>query len=115
MIKMTKENGLVVSLSTVMAVLAAMTTAYPVARAALAGEITEQIKAQVQPLTNAMEISTASSIRQLRTAISALNFKKDMCVGVTGCWTINDQRDLDNTLADLVTAEAVLKSLKDSK
>ena len=81
---------------------------------ALAGEIQDQIR----PLSDALEISTMANIRQLRTAISALNFKKGQCTVSTAgvpCWTLNDQKDLDDAVVDLQTAETVLKALRDGK
>lgn len=115
----TKDTTVKVSLGLVLSLLVGIPTAYITARQAIANELKEQIRQEVKPLIrplgDALEISTQSSIRQLRTSISALNFKKDMCTGAQNCWTINDQRDLDNAIADLTAAEAVLKSLKDNK
>jgi hypothetical protein len=103
-----------VSLTTVVTVIVAVATAYPTARAVLAQEIKDQIKQEIKPLQDAQIITISATVRNLRNAIVALEFKRDMCGGnVDGCWTLRDAEDLTSVRVDLTAAEAALKALRE--
>lgn len=106
-----REQGKTISLSTLFAVLSALATAYPTAKAVLAGEVSEQIKREIKPLQDAQIITIAATVRNLQNAIVALEFKRDMCAG-DDCWTIRDAQDLQSARTDLAAAEAALRALR---
>jgi hypothetical protein len=118
-IKVTKEQGVMVSLGTIMSVLVAAATSYPVARAALSQEIKDQVREvtreENRPLINAFEITLQQNVNTLRKAIAALEFKRDMCGATPGCWTVRDAQDLTFARDDLRAAEEALAGIKESK
>lgn len=97
-----------VSVSTLVAILAAVITVYPVASYVLA----EEVAAQIQPLTKAFIVTTTTTVRNLRVQISAMIYKQGQCSGATDCWTILDQEHIDASRADLAAAVEVLASLQ---
>lgn len=107
-----KQGKINIGLGALVSSVIALATAYPVARGALAGELQDLVKKQMQPLSDAMEIQTANSIRSLADSISAFRFKQSTCGATPGCWTVDDQRKLDQAIRDLDTAEKVLQSLR---
>lgn len=107
-----KQGKINLSLGVVASAVVAMITAYPVARAALAGELQELVKKEVKPLSDAFVITLETNVRNYRDSLSAMTFKRDMCAGVPGCWTLGDQQAFDRTLNDLKAAEDALKSLR---
>jgi hypothetical protein len=114
-IRVTKEQGVMISASTLVSMVGSLAAVWVFASPIVAEQLEEKIKKQLGPVNSALELSTMRSITQLRSTISALNFKLTECAGRPGCWTLQDQRDLDNADADLVTAEAVLKSLRENQ
>jgi undecaprenyl pyrophosphate phosphatase UppP len=108
--RITKEQTVTVSIATLCACFVALLTAYPVARSVLAEEVSDQI----QPLTKAFIVTTTTTVRNLRNQISAMVYKQDQCVGVSQCWTVLDQVNIDATRADLAAAESALESLEDT-
>lgn len=110
-----KDQKINISISTIAAIIGSLAATVagvkPFIESALAGEIKEQIA----PLRDAMEIQTVQNIRNLQNSISAMNFKKEMCQGVPNCWTALDQQALDQATDDLRTARQVLESLRDAR
>lgn len=111
-IKVTKEQGVMVSLSTILTVVVSVATSYPTAKAVLAQEIKEQIQTEIRPLTDAFTITLQQNVRSLRNSIAAMEFKKDMCGSATDCWTVRDAQDLANAREDLRAAEIALAGIR---
>jgi len=114
-IRLTKEQGITVSLSTLASIvgslLAVWAMAAPLAERALAGEIDKKMEAKLTPINDALKISTESTVDSLVTSISALRYKRDNCQPRPMCWLERDQLDLDTAERKLVTAEKVLAAL----
>lgn len=110
-IKIDKREGIMVSVTTIIAVIASMGASVPVAQRAIAGEITEQIK----PLNEAFKTILAQSIDEAKRAITAMEFKRDMCSGDFNCWTLRDAQDLQSARDALAAKETALKNLRDGK
>jgi len=111
--KLTKDQTLTVSWSTLVSVVGSLGAVWvfaaPIAGQAIKGQIQEEIK----PLQDAQIITITATVRNLQKAIVALEFKRDMCGGnIDGCWTLRDAEDLTSVRADLVAAESALRALR---
>lgn len=106
--KFDRRDGIMVSIPTIIAVLASIATSYPIAQKVLAGEITEQVK----PLYDAQIITISATVRNLQNAIVALEFKRDNCSPKPDCWTLRDAQDLTGARTDLTAAQDALTALR---
>lgn len=106
-----------VSMSTIVSIIGSLGAVWafaaPIAGQAIKGQIETQIKKEIEPLLQAQIITIQATVRNLRNGIAALEFKRDMCVGLPNCWTLRDAEDLTSARADLVAAEEALKALRD--
>lgn len=80
----------------------------PIVNSALAGEITDQMT----PLKNAFVITLEQNVRNLRNAVTAMEFKRDTCTPKPECWTLRDAQELVAIQTDLAAAEMALSGLK---
>lgn len=115
--KLSKDQTITVSWSTISSLVVSLAAVWgfgsAIVQKALAGEIQEQIAKQLAPQTAASIVTLSATVKNLRTSITALEFKKDMCGGrIDGCWTVRDAGDLDAAKIDLKAAEDALKLLK---
>lgn len=113
-IRVTREQGVMVSISTIVAFVGAVATCVPVAEWALAGEIQKQIA----PLVMSQITQIQSTVKNLQNQITALEFKRDMCANPPnreGCWTVRDAQDLTGAKNDLAAAEESLRGLHEAQ
>lgn len=123
MARISKEQTYTVSLSALGSVIAAAGAVWgfaaPIAQNAVAGEIQKEIAKQIAPIQSqisknakAQIISLAATVKNLQTAVTALEFKMDMCRG-SDCWTIRDAQDLTAARNDLRAAQDALAALRE--
>lgn len=111
-IRVTKEQGVTVSLATVFAVLASIVTAYPTAHKVLAGEIEKQVREQTQPLNDAFYTLIVQQIESAKNSLTAYEFKRSMCGGDTKCWTLRDEQDYRHAQDSLRALETARMKLE---
>lgn len=122
-IRLSKDQTITVSWATLASITAALASVWgfgaPIVQKAMAGEVKEEITKQLEPIQRQISAQTAanivslnSTVKNLKAAILALAFKKDMCGGVPGCWTLRDAGDLDAAANDLKAAEDALRLLQ---
>lgn len=122
-IRMSKEQTWTVSWSSLVSVATALTAVWafaaPIAQKAMAGEIQAEISKQLAPIqkqlsnqTAAQIVSLNATVKNLRTSITALRFKRDMCANTPNCWTVRDAEDLDAAITDLDAAQKALLVLQ---
>lgn len=110
-----KDQKITISISTIVAIFGSLAATVagvkPFIETALAGEIKEQI----QPLTDAFQIILLQSIESKQNAITAMEFKRDMCAGAPGCWTLRDAQDLKAEQDALAAMRASLGKLLEKR
>jgi hypothetical protein len=111
-VEFSKDQKVTFSFSTIASVVASLAAVWVFASPIISTALADKIDDKLEPLTVAFEITMTSTIHNLRNAITALEFKRDMCAGEANCWTIRDAQDLTSTRADLTAAESALKRLK---
>lgn len=121
-IKLNKDQTITVSWATVAAVATSFATVWgfgsSIVQNAMAAEVKQEITKQLEPIQRQISAQTAASIvslganvKNLRTQITAMRFKKDMCGLAPGCWTLRDAGDLEAAENDLKAAENALRLL----
>lgn len=121
--KMTKDQGLTISASTIVSIVGSLGAVWafaaPIAQKALAGEIETQLEQKLKPIRDSQAaqqaaniITTSSTVRNLQNSITALEFKRDTCAPKPDCWTVRDAQDLQGAKSDLIAAEAALRALR---
>jgi hypothetical protein len=105
-----KEKSLVAGLTMVASIIGSIGIIWPVAQKVLAQEVKEQI----QPLSNSFEVIMVTAVRNTRNAIAAMEFKRDMCAE-ENCWTVRDEQDLAAARAELLATEQALQELRNSR
>lgn len=120
--KLSRDATITLSWSTLASIVASLAAVYgfgsSIIQKVMAGEITTEIAKQLLPIqaqisnqTAAQVVSLGATVKNLRTSITALEFKRDTCRG-PDCWTVRDAGDLDAAKIDLRAAEDALKALK---
>lgn len=114
MVKGIKENASTLSLASVVSVICALGAVWATARPIVSTVLAQEVEKQIQPLADAFEITMSTTIRNLRSSIAAMEFKRDMCAGAPDCWTVRDAQELAAVRADLAAAEQALSRLRGS-
>jgi hypothetical protein len=120
--KLTKEQTITLSWSTVVSIAGSLGAVWafaaPIAGQALRDQIQTEIAKELKPLKATQEamqaaqiITISATVRNLENAITALEYKRDMCMEAE-CWTIRDAQDLTSARNDLRAAQDALKALR---
>lgn len=109
--KLSREQTITLSWSTLAAIASSVMGLWAFAGPIAGQALKDQIKQEIEPLMTAQIITISTTVRNLRNAIAALEFKREMCAGAS-CWTIRDAEDLAAARADLAAAEAALRALR---
>lgn len=115
-----REHKLSITYSTIAAwitiVPAVWFIAKPVMTAAVAEELKEQIKQQMQkevrPLSASFAVMLRRSIRELRREITALEFQMQEAREGRGSWTLEDAQNLADLRVELRSNEEALRALE---
>lgn len=110
--KVTKEMGYTAALSGLVAVLVGLTTLWTFTERVFASEVREQVKQELAPVVETQKLLLESEISSRRLGIAAMEFKRDMCEGIPGCWTIRDAQDLTQARAELAAREQAMRALR---
>lgn len=118
--QVSKESKLSITYSTIAAwitiVPAVWFMAKPVMTAAVAEELKEQIKQQMQeevrPLSASFAVMLRRSIRELRREIIALEFQMQEAREGRGSWTLEDAQNLADLRVELRSNEEALRALE---
>lgn len=109
--KIDKREGFMVSLTTIVAVVASVLSSVPIAQRVLAGEIKEQLA----PMSDAFIVILIQQIQNQRNSVTAMEFKRDMCGGNFSCWTLRDAQDLQSSKDSLRAMEQALTNMQAAK
>lgn len=110
-----KDKTFTISWSAITSIAGSLVAVWAFGGPIIESALAQEIKDQVEPLSDAFEVVMAQNIRNLRNSIAAMEFKREMCVGTPNCWTVRDAQDLTNAEAELRTAESALTKLRESK
>ena len=118
--QVSREHKLSITYSTIAAwitiVPAVWFMAKPVMTAAVAEELKEQIKQQMQeevrPLSASFAVMLRRSIRELRREIIALEFQMQEAREGRGSWTLEDAQNLADLRVELRSNEEALRALE---
>ena len=109
----TKEQGLNISLSTIMSLIVVIPVMWllvkPLISEALAEDIKLTVAAEIQPLNSAFVALLRTNIANTRRKIAQLEFKRDN--PPPGDWTPQDVEELVNLQLDLSSSEEALAAL----
>ena len=111
MLRPTKEQSLLALLASLVSVLTGLTTLWVFTERVFAAEVQEQIKEGLSPVIETQKILLESDINSRRLGITAMEFKRDMCL-TSGCWTVRDAQDLTQARAELAAREQAMRRLQ---
>ena len=120
--KLSKDQTITVSWATIASIATSLVAVWgfgsAIVQKAVAGEIKIEIETQLKPIQEklsnqiaAQVVSLGATVKNLRTSITALEFKRDTC-RLPDCWTVRDAGDLDAAKIDLKAAEDALNLLR---
>ena len=102
-----KDQGWSIGIGTLASILTALATVCAVGAPLAQAQLTQEIRKQTQPLTDAFYVILIQNIQNQKNQITAMEFKRDHCTNAE-CWTLRDAQDLEN-------ARETLKSLQSAK